>query len=725
MKLQQIRVKGEFMKKLILFLFIVTFLFSETENFPKYKKPKIGLILSGGGAKGFAHIGVLKVLEEEKVPIEYIVGTSMGSIVGALYSLGYDATEIEKIVLSRNWFQYFDERISRKDLSIEDKYGKDRYAFSFPVDDWTVSIPKGLIRGQNIENFFSELYFDAKDINDFTKFPIQFTCVATDIETGKKVILNKGNLVKAVRASMAIPSVFAPVEIEDKMLIDGMMAKNFPVKEAIDMGADYIIGSDVGVRLKKKDELKSLIDIIDQSVNYRLVDVTDVEREDVDTLIEPGTEPYSTADFGKAAEIIAAGEKAAREKIDEIRKLSDEKKFNEIKAKKLPRLSEVYIDKISTKGSKIYSDKTITEILDVKLPLTLKKEELTLLINKLYNLGFFDKVDYTLDGSTLNIGLEDAFNKELKLGFNYNSSTQGEFFLNGSIKGFGSSDSKTSMDVVVGKDEFIRLQTLQYIGIINKFGFLLSGEYTNVDDYPFFIDDKKVTEYNVNLGNINLMIGSFLSDKRALGMGVKQEFLYANSTIDTAIPIEKTIKKDYTLFYAKYILDSLDDKYFPKEGKLILADIVYANKNLGNSDFIKYSFAYNNIYPVSSKLFLNLGFESSNVHGEEIPVTNIPSIGGVYSRQNSMEFWGLEPSRYFSDSIQSYFGEALYEFRPFRYFILRYNGALLGNETLNPSALYGGGMGIGVSTPIGPIELLLTKSNKSDLITHLNIGYRF
>lgn len=712
------------MIKVIFSFLILSFTIFSNEN-------KIGIVLSGGGARGFAHIGVLKVLEEEKVPIEYIVGTSMGSIVGALYSIGYDTKTIEKIALTTDWFKYFNDEVPRKDLSIDDKFYSDRYAFTLPILDLNRILPKGVIKGQNIEKFLSELYFNAIKIKDFTKFPIQFTCVATDIETGKEVILKNGNIAEAVRASMAIPTIFSPVEIDNKLLVDGMMSKNFPVKEALDMGANYVIGSDVGPRLKKREDLNSFLEIMDQTINYRLVDVTDKERENLDLLIIPQLDNYSTTDFGKVPEIIAAGEKAAREKIEEIRKYSDEEKFNKIKANKLTTVSYIYVNAIEIKGNNRHNKNLIEKIIAVKLPALLTKEDLTNMMEKLYSLGFFSKVNYNITGSTLEIKVEEAAAKELKLGFNYNSITQGDFFVNGVIKNFGPSGSKTVLEAILGKDEMIKIQNTQYIGFVNKLGFInklgfvISGEASNIEDYTFYANDKRVAKYDVFLSNINFMVGSFLSNKRSLGLGIKKEFLTAESQIETDLSINQKINKEYVELYFDYDYDSMDNKYFPKEGSAIKGELLYSDEELGNADFIKYSLQFSKVYKLSNKIHLNTGLEGAIVYGDNIPETNIPAIGGIYNRQKSMIFWGLEPSRYFSNKIGLCFGEIFYEFSPSKYILLRYNGAAREDEENNTSIIHGAGIGIGASTLVGPVEFILSVSNKNKVIPYVNIGFTF
>lgn len=706
------------MKRVILLFFITSFICCAGEE-------KIGIVLSGGGAKGFAHIGVLKVLEEEQVPIEFISGTSMGSIVGALYAMGYSAKEIEEIVLSDNWMEYFSDKIDRKDTPIDDKIYKDRYALLFPVKDWTIKLPKGVIKGKKIESFLSYLYFDAVEIRDFSKLPIAYSCIATDIETGKEVVLDKGNLSECVRASMSIPTVFEPVKIGDKLLVDGMMSKNFPVTQAEKMGAKYIIGCDVGGRLKKKEDVKSFLEIIEQSINYRLVEISDKEREKTNMLIIPDVERYSTMDFNKAKEIIEAGEKSARAKIEEIKKLRDEFKFNEIKSKQVKRLRAVYIEKIVVKGVKKDKERVIKKIISPKIPSVFTREELKKNIDKLYNLGFFEKINYTIKGSELEISVEESPEKELKLGFNYNSNTRGEIFINFAVKGFGNAGSKTSIETVLGKDESLKLQHTQYAGVINKIGFISSIEISNIENYSLFLNEKKVNEYNIYNANLDFMAGSFLSNRRIAGIGIKKEFLYAKSEIESEEILKHDINKKYGTLYFKYEYDSMDRKYFPKSGGYLQGKVIFSAKELGNADFTKYLIEFNKTFKIGEKMILNAGGTGEVVYGEDIPENEIPAIGGIYSRQNSINFYGIEPSRYFSNKIGMGFAEIFYEFSPSRFFIARYNGAARENEENQLKIIHGVGVGIGAFTAVGPIEIIISQGNKDDIGAYINIGYTF
>ncbi len=211
---------------------------------------KIGLVLSGGGAKGLAHIGALKVIEEAGVKIDYIGGTSMGAIVGALYASGYTADQLDSIFRATDFTNLIQDNLPRSAKTFYEKEDSERYALTLPFDGFKVSVPPAYSGGQNIYNELVRILYHVKDIDDFSQLPIPFVCIATDIETGKEVILNSGYLPEAVMASGALPSLFEPAIIDDKVLIDGGVVNNYPIEKVREMGADIIIGVDIGCYIR-------------------------------------------------------------------------------------------------------------------------------------------------------------------------------------------------------------------------------------------------------------------------------------------------------------------------------------------------------------------------------------------------------------------------------------------------------------------------------------------
>ena len=240
------------------------------ENQPENKtgRPRIGLVLSGGGAKGFAHVAVLRILEKLEIPIDYIGGTSMGATVAALYSMGYSVDELEKIANETDWNSFLNNNIPRSKLDSFNKQLYDKYPIRLGITEKFKPAPTGLVNGHKIGLFLSRLTREAHNTHDFSKLPIPFICIATDIETGKGKIMRKGFLAESLRATMAIPSLFEPVEIDGRLYLDGGIVNNLPAKEVRDMGVDILIGIDVGAPLYKKEELDSLPRIMEQSISF-------------------------------------------------------------------------------------------------------------------------------------------------------------------------------------------------------------------------------------------------------------------------------------------------------------------------------------------------------------------------------------------------------------------------------------------------------------------------
>jgi NTE family protein len=253
------------------------------------QRPKVGLVLSGGGAAGLAHIGAIKVLEEAGIQIDYVAGTSMGSLVGGLFAMGYTAAEMEKVVKDMDWESLLADGIPRSDLTFEYKEQLEKYFYDFPINQGKLQLPTGLIAGTNITNMLAGLSWPAYNIKLFNQLPRPFLCIGADVVTGQEVVLKSGTLHDALRASMAIPTVFTPVEVNGTLLIDGGFINNFPADHLKAMGADIIIGIDVQRELYKKNEIHSVISILKQISTLTREDINAKNRLLCDILIRPRT----------------------------------------------------------------------------------------------------------------------------------------------------------------------------------------------------------------------------------------------------------------------------------------------------------------------------------------------------------------------------------------------------------------------------------------------------
>jgi NTE family protein len=310
------------MKKYILFVFLFfTFLLSFSQD--TIKRPKIGLVLSGGGAKGFAHVGVLKVLEQAGIKIDFIGGTSMGAVVGGLYASGYNAAQIDSIVTVTNFDNLLIDYVPRSSKSFYEKRNDELYALVLPFNKFRIGVPQSLSKGMFNYNLFNRLTLHVRHVRDFNQLPIPFLCMATDIEIGKQVVLDKGVLAQALFASSALPSVFSPVTLDGKLLVDGGVTNNYPIEEVRKLGADIIIGVDVQSGLRDRDQLKDATKILFQITNLEMIEKMKANSKNTNIYIKPDIKDIGVVSFEKAKEIILRGEEATFTVYEEVDKLAD------------------------------------------------------------------------------------------------------------------------------------------------------------------------------------------------------------------------------------------------------------------------------------------------------------------------------------------------------------------------------------------------------------------
>ncbi|MCK4745828.1 MAG: patatin-like phospholipase family protein, partial [Bacteroidales bacterium] len=362
-------------------------------------KPKIGLVLSGGGAKGLAHIGILKSLEEAGITPDIITGTSMGSIMGGLYAVGYSADEIKHIVLSADWDLLLSNKVLLNEVAYEEKDYYNRYINELTISGFSLELPKGLIEGQKLTNLLSNLTRPVHDINDFTQLPIPYACIGADIETGLKVVLNKGSLARSIRASMAIPTVFTPVEIDGKLLVDGGLVHNFPVEENLEMGADFIIAVFVGNQLFKKEEIKSPLDVLKQSAFIHSSFEDDIQKKLVNIYIEPDFGTYGATSYNDASAIIEIGEKYGRMFLQEFKNLKDSLEnlgWKNRPAKKPVVGDSIYVTEIVINDNQNVQKSYILNRLGIENNSWITIEDLEDGIDNLYGTRYFTKILYEI-----------------------------------------------------------------------------------------------------------------------------------------------------------------------------------------------------------------------------------------------------------------------------------------------------------------------------------------
>lgn len=708
-------------------------------------RPKVGLVLSGGGAKGLAHIGVLKVLEENGLKVDYITGVSMGSIVGALYSIGYSASEIEDIANSLDWNELLNDEVSRDNISIEEKDEDGRYVGQLMIVNGRLMLPKGFVKGNKIASVLSSLTWPVHEINDFNDFPIPFKCIATDIATIEPVILDHGYLPDALRASMAIPAYFSPVEIGGKMLVDGGVFRNFPVEEVKDMGADIVIGVNVTSGLHGKEDLNSVFQILGQSTTYQITQAIEDQKKYCDVLVEPELSKYNMFSFGDTDSIIMAGEKMARIYSDVFSHIADSINSFYVNPTKygaaieLKAANSIYIDSLRIIGLEEISENVIINNLQLNIPDNVKLGEIEEGIEKIYGTRFFESVYYQFDFSegknVLLVKVKEQPYDFFKFSFNYNNYLKSALLLNSTFRNALGKGSRLLAEVRLSENPAFRahyqINTLWKPAI----GFTSQFVYNNFKAYH--TDNSGYLENISNYRHTCFEAGLQSVLTNSIMMKALLQYDHQNIASTLSGPDSLKNRMAYLNATAQLLLDTYDYSIFPKSGKRINVEI---SRNLGTTnpdntiwsgDFIRAKFLANKIFPLGEKLFLNVGMGSGVTFGENPHPINYFHFGGESRYEPTMiPFAGLRFMRATTPNFWNANTEITIEPWKNKYILVKGSVSKLADSYEGlwsyENLLAGIEAGIGFNSFIGPVTLTVGTNNKlNNVSAFLNIGYIF
>lgn len=555
---------------LIFILLFFTCLNSFSQDTPK--RPKIGLVLSGGGAKGFAHIGVLNVLEDAGIKIDYIGGTSMGAVIGGLYAMGYNAKQIDSIIDVTNFSNVLNDYIPRSSKNFYEKRNDELYALTLPFNKLSIGAPEALSKGMYNFNLLSRLTLPVRHVRDFNELPIPFLCVGTNIALGEQVVFDKGVLAQAITGSSSLPSIFAPVVIDNNLIVDGGVINNYPIEEVRKMGADIIIGVDVQSGLLNKDELRSASKIFFQITNLQMIERMKTNANLTEVYIKPDVKNYGVVTFDKAAEIIKKGEDATFAVYEKIELLVD--KANPYHKPKLKvETDSLTIVDIKTNELQNYSRDYIIGKLNFKPGAKISFRNLETGINNLNATQNFSAVSYYFEKNGEHDDLiltltESPVKTNLKFGLHYDGLYKSAILANVTNKKTFFKNDFLSADLVLGDN--VRYYFDYYIdnGYQLSYGFKSQLNRFNKNIPVSVITYNSDGTNSINIDYLDLSnqvyIQSVFAQKFLIGVGA--EFEYLDITSET-LELEPTITKSnyFSLFgYIKY--DSYDNKYFPKKG---------------------------------------------------------------------------------------------------------------------------------------------------------------
>ena len=741
-----ISILGRQLAFLAILLFISLHGFSQEQKQENVKRPKIGLVLSGGGAKGFAHIGVLKVLEEAGIKIDYIGGTSMGSIIGGLYASGYNASQIDSIFKKTNFDELINDYIPRSSKNFYGKKNDELYAIVLPFSKFRVGIPEALSKGMYNYNLLSSLTRNVRHVRDFNKLPTPFLCIGTNIETGEEVLLNKGNLVQAMMASAAFPSLFTPVEIDGNLLVDGGVVNNYPIKEVRDLGADIIIGVDVQDDLLNRKNLKNATRILVQITNLQSIDKMKEKIKDTDVYIKPDIRDYGVISFDKGEEIIRKGEEAAFAVYEKIKTLTDETNFYK-KPKLKVSTDTLEINKINSDKLDNYTKEYIRGKLRFKPGSTITYNDLKAGMNNLDGTQNFSAISYCLEpaGNKDDLDLvlrENPTQTYLKLGLHYDGLYKSAILLNLTHKKTFLKNDVTSLDIILG-DNF-RYDFNYYVenGFNISFGFRSRLNQFNRNVTNSF--SSLITESPGSLINVDFMdvtnqayFQTIFVQKFLMGGGLEYKYLKINSpTLSNADNIIEKSNYFSVFGYLKY--DSLDNKNFPHSGVYFSSEV---QTYLASSDYTKqfkpFSTAKAEIAFVD-RLFRKATFKIEadagfNIGSDSVPFFDYILGGYGYNKINNFNyFYGYD---FLSIAGNSYIKSGItldYELFKKNHVNISANYANLGDDIfttvdwISMPKYSGYAIGYGLETIIGPIEIKHSWSPEtSESFTWFSIGFSF
>ncbi len=533
-------------------------------------RPKLGLALSGGGAKGLAHLGVIKVMEEAGLKPDYITGVSMGSIVGGLYAMGYSPDSIATMFRTYNWDAALSDRIPENKIIFLEKRHYFNSLISLPITRTAIKIPAGLINGQLIESGLNHYFWPAAHISDFSELPVPFLCLAADVLTSKKVIFRSGYLPDAIRASIAIPSIFTPVKTDTAVLVDGGLLRNYAVTELREMGAEIAIGSYVGFRGATEKDLESMQGILKQ-IGF-LTSLADYETQKLlsDIMIEPDMKDYSTMSYGSVDSIIARGYREALKYKDRFIRLADSLDAMGLREKVTPLPDVVYyqFDSISVVGNKIVSDEQIKGVLDIVPGQPVDRDLLADRIELLYGKGWFEKVKYRIiprdDKLILEIDCIERPQAMLYGSLHYDPALRSGVVLNLSVRDLLTPSSVINADAYIGQYYRFRISAMQFIDRSQKFGIEASfyAENTRLPLVRLRHETGPMVSQNY-ISGLTLSKRMSLNHLMSLGATIEDQYLIPDYVTTTGI---RNLSYDYLKLAFSYQANTLDYKHFPSHG---------------------------------------------------------------------------------------------------------------------------------------------------------------
>ncbi len=741
------------------FLFCAGLLLSISISFAQLKeRPKIGLTLSGGGAKGLAHIGILKAIDSAGLKIDYVTGTSMGSIIGSLYAIGNKGNDIEKIAHATDWNLMFSNQVPLRSFSLEEKSEYDKYALELPFSQGKFALPSGAIESEELWIKLSELYFNVSDIKKFNRFKIPFACIATDITNAEAVVQDSGEIVTAVRASMAIPGVFTSVEDKGIRLVDGGVIRNFPVSDAIAMGANYTIGSNVTQGLLPKEKLNNPLQILLQIAflkedqdNRKQVGLTDL-------YIHHNLNKFTIAGFEKADEIIEAGINKGKDLYPRFKKIADSLNLlygiQKESSSNNKSIDSVYISGHAVRGLTTITEASFLHSANYKENTKYSIKDLSEMVRRAYATREYQFIHYSLEPLPEgNFGIifdvDEAEATAAKMGIHYNTFTGISLVANLTSRNLFTPTSKSLITLNIGDNIRAKAEHYQFFGGEKSLVVIPTLQYESfkVNTYSNFKQDG-LYRMNYFLGDLKFQ----WANQRVInsGIGFKFESEGYDPELQSALELKGT--NNYSTTYAYLNINTLDRALYPKNGIKLYGEYGYVfgqdphltyssygraitspdTTNINASNYSRITFntefyhSLSDRYTLLSQLQAGINFSTGE---NEFNGFYIGGLNKMY--RNQIVFAGLQDATLHAQNVAAAMIGLRAKIWNGVYIIAKSN--ILVNDfmtnkniTSNPRWVTGSSLTLAYNSIIGPIEFSTMYSKQSNsLQTYVNIGIPF
>ncbi len=720
--------------------------------------PGIGLTLSGGGAKGLAHIGILKAIDSAELNIDYITGTSMGSIVGGLYAAGYSGDSIEQIARRIDWNLLLSNTIPMSSYTMEEKGEFGKYAVELPFEKKKVGLPSGFLESQELWLTLERLFFPVAAINDFDKLSIPYRCIGTNLATGEVTTFKNGSIVSAIRASMAIPGVFSPVDIKGNRYVDGGVVRNFPVIDAKEMGAKYTIGVSVSTPLKNiqelDDALKVLLQVVFLSENKDRLE----ESKLCDYLINVPMGEFTSASFANADSIINLGIEEGRKYYPVFRHLADSLKAvypdytfrkNRLKPVKAYKIKNVEVSGLTKLGKDAFREQIGFDSVHAVSCERLQTDTRNAFAYRMYKSIVYEikpNIDSTFDLAYM-VKPESA--TMVKAGLTANSFSGFGVHLNVTSRNLLTPFSRTMFSVNLGQNFRGLFEHLQMFGYRKAFSNRFQV-YSEFQDVPTFMDFRQTGLYKTKYIYLDDRFQLTAKRKSAGGLGIQWENIHASPQIETG-----RYYNGFNNFFSAYgfwQFNNLTKPQYPKKGTIAELKVAYVfglHPNfdiyedgvlIGNTNesqvpygnYFRLTGWVNNTAPVSRSWAWSSRIQWGMNLGENESLLNNFILGGMNTTvHNQVVFAGLKEGEILSESVAAVHTGPRYN--PFNNFFITLQGSLMAYDFVQKNAsapsvkwVTGSGLTLAYDLPIGPIEFTLMYTGATGgLRSYFNFGFPF